>query len=410
MGLLDRFKGSVHDRFAAEVLDALLRVDATVEAVYVPENFRIDYRKAGAAPTTKPAMIFLANTFAECEGATAQERSERINKLVSSAAFLTAPETWPEVRKLLRPVLRHAMFGRGVSQTKVPLRRPAMPYLAELVVVDQPTAMRCVVQQDLEDWGITADEAFAVARENLEQRAFRGDEADADEAPKQPIALRLADTDGDAYFSSLPLLPGWLASMDVTVGGQPVAVVSEPGGMFLVGIDASAPDNRIASLTKLALQEYGSAVRPISPVPYTVDASGAVVPYTVPRDDPAWAVLHDAETTLAAHVYGIQTEQMREEYEIELIDTYVGSLIRAKSNKDGSFFTVAAWTDGIESLLPYADYIALGDNDMFLLPFDIAISELGLSPDPDLYPPRYRVGSWPDQQVMDHLQSQAANP
>ena len=78
-----------------------------------------------------------------------------------------------------------------------------------------------------------------------------------------------------------------------------------------------------------------------------------------------------------------------------------------------TFFTVAAWTDGTESLLPRADYeSALGEDDeMFLLPFDDAIEEeLELAPEPILYPARYRVGSWPDAPVMDRLRSRAANP
>lgn len=197
--------------------------------------------------------------------------------------------------------------------------------------------------------------------------------------------------------------------MRATAGGQPVAVVSEQNGLLLLGVPVEPKS--IAGLVKLALEEYRSAVRPVSPVPYTVDADGAVVPYTVPREDPAWPALREAETALAFDVYGQQTTHLRAKYETEAIETYVGSLIRAKSTKDETFFTVAAWTDGIESLLPRADYIALGhDDEMFLLPFDDAIEELELAPEPGLYPARYHIGSWPDAQVMDRLRSRAANP
>src|SRR6185312_5140038 len=270
MGLLDRFKGSAQDRFAAEVLDVLLRVDGVIEAAYVPDGFRIDYRKAGAEPGSAPVMMFLANVFAECQGVSTQERGDRIAKLVSIAALPEVGETWEDTKPLLRPVIRSAAFGLSPEAVKVPLRRPAMPYLAELVVIDMPTAMRYVTPSDLEKWGVTAEEAFAAAQENLAPSAFRLPEGG--KVPEQPVAVRLADADGDAYFASMPLLPGWLESMRPVAGGQPIALVSDPSGLLLVG--APEPPKSIGPLVKLALEEYRSAVRSISPVPYTVDTTG----------------------------------------------------------------------------------------------------------------------------------------
>lgn len=407
MGLLDRFKGSAQDRFAAEVLDVLLRVDGVIEAAYVPDGFRIDYRKAGAEPGSAPVMMFLANVFAECQGVSTQERGDRIAKLVSIAALPEVGETWEDTKPLLRPVIRSAAFGLSPEAVKVPLRRPAMPYLAELVVIDMPTAMRYVTPSDLEKWGVTAEEAFAAAQENLAPSAFRLPEGG--KAPEQPVAVRLADADGDAYFASMPLLPGWLESMRPVAGGQPIALVSDPSGLLLVG--APEPPKSIGPLVKLALEEYRSAVRSISPVPYTVDATGNVVPLEVSRDDPAWPLLHEAEATLAYDVYAQQTATLRQQCELTAVETYVAALMRLKSNKDDSIFTVATWADVIESLLPYADYIGLGPvGDVFLLPFAAAIEELGLTPEPDLYPARYRVHAWPDPQTMAHLRTLAVSP
>lgn len=407
MGLLDRFKGSAQDRFVAEVLDVLLRVDGVIEAAYVPDGFRIDYRKAGAEPGSAPVMMFLANVFAECQGVSTQERGDRIAKLVSIAALPEVGETWEDTKPLLRPVIRSAAFGLSPEAVKVPLRRPAMPYLAELVVIDMPTAMRYVTPSDLEKWGVTAEEAFAAAQENLAPSAFRLPEGG--KVPEQPVAVRLADADGDAYFASMPLLPGWLESMRPVAGGQPIALVSDPSGLLLVG--APEPPKSIGPLVKLALEEYRSAVRSISPVPYTVDTTGSVVPLEVPRDDPAWPLLHEAEATLAYDVYAQQTATLRQQCELTAVETYVAALMRLKSNKDDSIFTVATWADVIESLLPYADYIGLGPvGDVFLLPFEAAIEELGLTPEPDLYPARYRVHAWPDPQTMAHLRTLAVSP
>ena len=128
MGLLDRFKGSARDRFAAEVLDVLLGLDTVAEAVYVPEDFRIDCRKVGAAPDAGPVRVYLSNAFAECQGVSAREQNERIAKLASIAALPEVPDTWEGIRPLLRPVLRQAMFGQNVDGPQVPLSRAALPY------------------------------------------------------------------------------------------------------------------------------------------------------------------------------------------------------------------------------------------------------------------------------------------
>jgi hypothetical protein len=395
--------GSTRDRFAAEVLDAVLVLDSAAEARYVPEHFWIDYRHSGSQARTR---IYLSNVFAECQGASVQERRARIAKVASIVALAEVPETWDAIRPLLRPVLRQATFAAGAGRVRVPMFRPAMPYLAEMVVIDTPTAMRYVTAHQVEQWGVSADEVFAAARENLASRAPSG--ADGDEPPR-PVMTRFADTGGDGYFASLPLLPGWLAGFERRVGGRPVAVVPDHAGLLVLG--ESDPAGPIAPLAELALAEYRNAVRSISPVLYVADADGAVVPYTVPRDDPAWRILREAEVTLAVDVYSQQTTLLRAEYERDAVDVYVASLIRVCSETDGTYITFAAWADGIRSDLPQAHYVALGaDREMFLTPFEVVVEELGLAPIPDVYPPRYRVGPWPDAQVMARLRARAEKP
>jgi hypothetical protein len=401
MSMADSTEEAARDRFAAETLDVLLALDTVVEAFYVPGEFRIDFLRQGADAR---AQVYLGNTYAECAGASAEERANRIAKLATVATLPDLPQQWAEIRPLLRVVLRQATFGQGeATAEKVPLARPAMPLLAELVVIDQPTAMRYVTVGEPAKWGVTADEVFAAARNNLATAAFGL--ADGGEPAAAPAAVRLVES-GDDYYSSLPLLPGWLAAMSRMAGGAPLAFVPDHAGLLLVG--RSADDASLVPLIDMVADEFAQGVRRISPVPYTVDEAGTVVPFDVPRDHPAWSALRRAQVLLAGDVYSQQAKQLRNAYERDLVDVYVASLVRVTAPSDGHVFTVAPWADGMASSLPYADYIGLGAADAsFLVPFDVAVAELGLTPEPGLNPPRYRVGPWPDSPTIARLRAAA---
>lgn len=399
----DPAEDAARDRFAAETLDALLALGTVAEAFYVPADFRISFLRKGAE---RQAQVYLGNTYAECQGATAEERAHRIGKLASIAALPELPENWVAMRPLLRTVLRQATFGQGFEPGKAPLARPALPLLAELVVIDQPTAMRYVTVSEPEKWGVSAEEVFAAGRENLAAAAFGM--AEHGEPAAAPAAFRLVEG-GDDYYSSLPVLPGWLAAMARVAGGPPLAFVPEHSGLLLVG--RSGDDAALVPLIEMVTDEFAQGVRRTSPVPYTVDADGAVVPFEVPPGNPAWNALRKASVLLAADVYGQQANRLREEYQRAGVDVYVASYMQFAAQSGGRPFSVAAWTDGIESSLPRTDYIAMGpQDDSFLVPFDTVVAELGLTPEEDREPPRYRVGPWPQAAVVERFKAAAERP
>lgn len=399
----DSSEAAARDRFAAETLDALLALGTVVEAHYVPEGFRIEFLRRGA---DNFAQVYLGNTYAECRGATAEQRAHRIGRLASIAALPELPEEWEAMRPLLRTVLRQATFGRGFERDKAPLARPAMPLLAELVVIDQPTAMRYVTVAEPEKWGVSAEDVFAAGRENLAAGAF-GMADNAQEATG-PAAFRLVDG-GDDYYSSLPLLPGWLAAMARVAGGQPLAFIPAHSGLLLVG--RSGDDAALVPLIEMVTDEFTDGVRRTSPIPYTVDEQGAVVPFEVPRGNPAWKALRRAQVLLEADVYGQQAGRLRALYEGTGEDVYVASYMQFAAQSDGRAFSVTSWADGIVSSLPRTDYIAMGpEGESFLVPFDTVVAELGLAPEPDSVPSRYRVGAWPDSAVLERFRAAAEQP
>lgn len=122
----------------------------------------------------------------------------------------TPPVTWAEAQPLLRPVLRPQSYAnRLVNDGAQPWVRPVFPLINEMVVVDLPAVRAMVTPAETGAWGITGDQAFTVARENLTARQQIL-------TPGEKYLLR--DTDGDSYIDSMVLATGWLGSLAVPGG------------------------------------------------------------------------------------------------------------------------------------------------------------------------------------------------
>ncbi len=398
VGFLDRLTGSPRDGFAAQALRVARRCQGVTDARYDAEKFAIAVWRQG---TREPVWLFLSNVYGDCKGAPRAERRQRIERLLQIIMRPTDADTWESAQSRLRPVLRAVTFAQGgVAGMVPPISRPALPYLNELVVVDHPDSMAYVTPQRLESWGVSVEEVFAAARANLAElaeRSLRG------KAPSPNELVRMVDT-GDGYFTSMLLAPGWLAGISERMGTPVVAFVPDTNTVLL----CTLPTTGLGKLYELVEQEYGQAVRSLSPVGYTTDARGTVVPYAPPEGHPDFVAARRAEVVLAASEYGTQTQWLSEQYEKAGIEVFVAKLIAA-SRPGEPAITAATWTDGISTLLPRAQYIAfVRDNVAELrVPWEAVADLVGLQPEPLLSPARYRVDGWPPAEVIDALRQQA---
>jgi uncharacterized protein YtpQ (UPF0354 family) len=399
---------AARDQFAAEVLDAVLATGLVRSARYDPGAFSIVYEKSGTG------TIYLHNTYLETSGVDADERAERIQRLITILGSSAGEMSWAQARPNLRPVLRGVSFGQNVpgattvdnqsadTRDRRLLARPALPYLNEFVVVDEPTSMAYVTQARLTEWGVTPDEVFAAARENLTPgaAAITGPAAAGNKA-----LLRFVD-DGNGYFTSMLLLDGFLAGLADHVGGRPVAFIADKDSLLVTADD---PDG-LPALFKLVEEEFGQAVRSISPAAYTVDDAGRVVPYRGPAGSAVARAAHRAEVLLASSEYASQKEALEARFEAEGNDIFVGSVLVAQ-RPDESVFSVAVWGSDVDTLLPEADFVALqGDQEQLTVPIAVAVAEASLVPEPDYVPIRYRVTAWPPEAVLARLRALSVSP
>jgi uncharacterized protein YtpQ (UPF0354 family) len=382
--------------FVAEVL-AEMRAQGAAGARFDADRFAVAYQRDSGA--TQPVWMYLSTLFAECEQEP-ETRTERIRRYVTTLLGTEeTPTTWPAVRDLLRPVLRGAMFGRSSDHSRPSvLRRPAQPFLDELVVVDRPTSMSYVTATMGSQWGVGDEEIFATARANLAETA----ELPETEPTEGPVLMRFVD-DGDAYWPSHLLLDGWLAGLAEQVGGQPIAFAPDVNTLLV-----TSADEAMAPLLELVADEYLEAPRRLSPVGYTVDSIGRVVPYTPSATHPLAALFRRAERLLATRTYAAQRDLLDE---TDLAE-YVANL-ELYARDDGSVFTVTAWAVSLATLLPQADYVGLvedGEAEPFFLPFSAVVEDGLVTEAVEYRPVRYRAEPEPDPVMVARLRASAVQP
>jgi hypothetical protein len=166
----------------------------------------------------------------------------------------------------------------------------------------------------------------------------------------------------------------------------------------------------LTSIYGMVEQQYREATRSISPVGYTTDERGAVVPFVAAPGSPLDAVAHRAEVILAAGEYAGQKAALDARHARDGIDIFVASVLVIE--RDSSLTSLAVWVQDVDSLLPRADLVAFqpADDDdatRLTVPFDRVASEAVLVAEPDHDPPRYRVTAWPDEAVMARLRTWA---
>jgi hypothetical protein len=338
-------------RLASQVIRRLRRAGVG-DARYDARTFAVRFTLACA---DAPVVLPLDGLLAERVHGRRARRAQLDRFVAGSTGTPGLPRSWTRVRPLLRPVLRGAVPITGIS---TPLRRPALPFLTEYVVVDQPDTMTYVAADQLAGWGVTADEVYAAAHANLTGAVLHG-------VAREPTVVQFMD-DGDAYWTSHLLLDGWLARLSEQVGGVPVAFAPERGTL-IVAADGSPHLPDLFGQAELA---YLTSPRALTPMAYVSDERGRTVPYAPAPGQPMHDCVRRAEAVQAMQEYACQAETLEG----------AAPLVLAASGR-----TRVVWRDG--ALLPRADEVVVGDE---VRPWAEVASRLTRVPAVD--PPRWRAG------------------
>ena len=339
--------------FLDEVESVLRSLAPTVNAIRRPGQGALAFDLGDGEQLTH-----LHHLFSELRDVPSAERAGRIEFFVRSILEVGDAIPWEEARGRVFPVLRAGTYGAYLDQrgtlTPQPLRRNVLPFLVELLVLDRPRSMAIINPKNLDDWSVPESEVRRSAHENAD--TFRN-------TPLEPyldqfggISCLPDDGPNDVYASSRLLLPGWLASMTGRFRGRPLAIVPERGSLFVAG---DADPEAARWLAQTAQREWQASTRALSPVVYTADDSGAVVPYR--RTDGLCELLRRGEGMLLAKEYAEQKLLLDEIHERDGIDLFVAKATLVE-RQDGRILSYCVWTDGVESLLPETDVVVVQSN------------------------------------------------
>ncbi|MGK8502273.1 hypothetical protein [Nocardia asiatica] len=381
-------------QFALQVYQEMMKTGAT-RVSYDPDEFVIRY--------DGDMVLNLSNIFQQVRDLAAEERRAEVERFVA-AMLAPAPtlQSWDEVRPLLRPVLRPCTY---LLEDSVPrLRRPAFPFIDELVAIDEPGRIRIPAQEQVLEWGVDAEEVFDVARRNLAETVMTT-EFDAD-------AIVRIMVDDASYLPSWLLIPGWLAACTSGYRHRPVAFIPDQTTLLV----APGEPELLEHLYQTMEQEVREADRPLSPQAYTVDDNGMVIPLDRAITGPLPLAVDRARVLLACTNYGTQREWLEQEYEIggdyddESASLFFADIMVRQQEEDDPPQMLTVWGEGVHASLPETDYIVFVRADMettLMVPFRTAVEITGITPISGLRPTRYRAVDWPDHSAWSRL-SEAA--
>ncbi len=393
MGFFDFLKGKKaaddplsFQKLAIEVARGLPFVER-VEA-HADEDFALDLDSEG-----RPGQImYLHNLWAMAEGESLDDQRAIIaGFLEQMQAQMPIPENWETAKDRVFLALRDAthhmsLLGREGFDA---VSEPVLEDLLHVLCADLETTIVSVGNKQLEEWGVSLGEAWAVALANTARFAPHLEPAEAGAM----MRIQAGTIDAASYL----MAPGWLER--IADGRHVLAWAAERDWINVLVLDDELP---YAAFAELALKEWEEASRSISPRLYTL-AKGEVVPVTLPPDHEAFGALELARYKHRATQYAIQKEELDRWHEENDVDIFVASFM-VYETEDG-YRSVVAWPDECLGLLPEVDVAILmsDDGQPTEIPFEALVEAAGIAPSKTLFPRRYRVERWPDREVLAEL-------
>jgi uncharacterized protein YtpQ (UPF0354 family) len=352
------------------------------------------------------ATVFLSNVYSNYCVARRGARQSVIAEFVAAAAavdVVTAiPSDFATAKHNLMPVIRDAAYFGLVQlmNRKNGKDDPGVEILSKdlaggLVVglaYDTEKNITSINRNMLEPWGVSPEDAFKVARENLWEKTDPS---------------RMAGQGGvywgewrDSYDSSRLLLTELIYRL--SVDGDPVAFVPNRDQFWVTGTSNLAG---LSAILKGGMESHFKQGHPISPELYTlVDGSWRVY---VPEDSSVRELLLPIQRGRAAIDYAQQQKLLNEIHEKEEIDVFVSSY--KVYERDGTAYSACVWPNGTDVSLPQAEKIAflldVEAKDHFMVPWEAAKSVVGdlWEQEADLTPVRYRARQFPSAEQVEKL-------
>lgn len=351
MGFFDRFRKPPAPQppsqpdYAESFMSVLRESGDTRFWTYEPERGRLV--ETGLASSAVPGIINLPNMHREYVDTAPEGRKECMRRQVAGMMQQSAPHSFADAKIRLRPVIR-STTERGVIKLQGFTNRPgaeiAYRPLCESIEIgiayDGEFNVMRLNEAKLEQWGVTFDEAFDIAVDNLRLASS-----------KPWLALQngvFLSQFGDFYDASRLLLTDVLYRQPIA--GAPVVMAPNRTALLLTG------DQNEAGLQTLMEVAEQALTQPRSLPPLMLRWSGVAWEKFVPKV--LAAKLHRLRLHELAADYQDQQAALNDIHAREGRDVFVAQHTIVQRN-DGEQRSICVWTEGVHSLLPDTDFVAL---------------------------------------------------
>ena len=402
LGLFDFLGGKPSpEKFAKIMMDA-------AAANGIREPIRFDAQEFQLVVGTDPANIFnLHNAFHDYCSVDRKERDLVLTKYSASMAMPVLPDSFAEAKPKLMPLVRahgtleylrlhNVLFSEGKCD---PLAARVLSADADLILaVDTEHAIPMLNASTLENWGVSFDEAFAAALDNLR---------DADLLKFEPVMPGLfVSATCDSYEVSRIMFPDVVHRLDI--GCDPV--VMAPTRSRLLAASSTNPE-AMMTMVDLAIRLCHDEGRTVSATMYRYQ-DGLPVEYH-PAHPGVRARLADLRHNFLAEDYATQKSLLDKIHEKTGTDLFVASYQAVTDSESGAISSFAVWTEGVDTLLPDVDLVALVRDDgrgqlgvTKVVRWEEMCAAAGLAPAPEGgYPARYRVKAFPPPDIVAALEA-----
>jgi hypothetical protein len=391
------------DAFAQRAIAALRAAGEKRNIQYDAEGFLL---RLGAKGDNPGETLFLGNFFDEYLAVAPEERDEVFARITRFRDRPALPKTFAEARRNLLPVVRGRTFFeqlrmvvKGGEGKPVPISwKPVGPFLGAGLAFDGPDTLQYLGPEELGRWGVSFDEAFPVALENLRQRSTEALEQLAPGTCEAPWE--------DNYAASRLLLEEVVRRCRVK--GEPVVVVPHRDVLLITGSEDEDGLRKVAEKSLRAVM----APRALDGRAMRLTAKGWV-PFMPERLSNAWGDFRKLELYTLARDYDEQTQRLEKLYQERGEDVFVAAYTPYQ-DEHGRSISYAVWLKGVDTLLPRTEVIffmdpALGEeaHPVGIARWDEVAKVLGnlLVPVEGLYPERYRVKGFPTEEQLSHWQN-----
>jgi hypothetical protein len=402
VGWLDfLFRPPSREKFAQLVMAELRRMGHGVNLKFNSEQFLIERGSDG--------FVNLANLYHEYCQTPRGERAKVLDRFIRGCIGTTGfelPEDFGDVHPDLLPVVRSRFYlesvalqsrARGGEGLAVP-QQTIGDHLSLSLVYDLPQAMRSIIQDDLDKWGVTFYEAIEAARQNLEQIgnvAF----ASLQSAGNEGVYI---STTGDNYDASRLVMLDLVRKFPVR--GDYIAMVPNRDTLVVTG---SEDVSGLEVMCKIAEESFEKP-RPISTVALLLvgDEWESWLPEP---SSPAYGKFHELRLRTVGMEYNDQKELLDQIHESSKEDVFVASFSAVQQKGTGRITSYSVWSEGVPTLLPETDDIVLLRTDRGAEKVELAaagswqkVREIAgdLMEPQGMYPERYRVLEFPTSEQL----------